>query len=160
MGNIQRKLLLSSVALASTGFVAPIAMAQDATDAPPAVTDEASRELDTVTVTVSTGTLLRGVSPVGANVLSIDQEAIAEIAPASSIDLLARVPQVTNTFNTLPTALGNVGVPFPRPNIRNLGNAGSDTTLTLLNGHRLVGSGALQSAPDVTTIAPEVLGRL
>ena len=160
MGNIQRKLLLSSVALASTGFVAPIAMAQDATDMPPAVTDEDSRELDTVTVTVSTGTLLRGVSPVGANVLSIDPEAIAEIAPASSIDLLARVPQVTNTFNTLPTALGNVGVPFPRPNIRNLGNAGSDTTLTLLNGHRLVGSGALQSAPDVTTIAPEVLGRL
>lgn len=160
MKNIQRKLLLSTVALASTGLLAPLSFAQE--DSNPSTTETGSeeRQLDTVTVTVSTGTLLRGVSPVGANVLSIDQEAIAEIAPSSSIDLLARVPQVTNSFNTLPTPLGNVGVPFPRPSIRDLGASDADTTLTLLNGHRLVSSGALQSAPDVTSLAPSALGRL
>jgi iron complex outermembrane receptor protein len=116
--------------------------------------------LEEITVTASTGTLIRGVAPTGTNVIGLDKDAIAELAPVSTNDLLANVAQVTNMFNTAPTPGMTIGLPFNRPNIRQLGASGGSTTLLLLNGHRMVSSGILQTSPDASVIAPGVLDRV
>lgn len=129
-------------------------------DAETAETEDEARRLDTVEVTASTGTLIRGVAPTGTNTISIGEDLIEDIAPASSNDLLANVPQVSNAFNTVPTPGATIASPFNRPNLRNLGASGGSTTLVLLNGQRMVGSGVLQTSPDPSSIAPSVLGNV
>lgn len=116
--------------------------------------------LEEITVIATTGTLIRGVAPTGTNVIDLDRNAITELAPTSTNDLLANVAQVTNMFNTAPSPGATIGLPFNRPNIRQLGASGGSTTLLLLNGHRMVSSGVLQTSPDASVIAPAVLNRV
>ncbi|MEM5518048.1 TonB-dependent receptor [Henriciella sp. AS95] len=138
-----------------------MAFAQDAEPGPETVDDaDETRTLETVQVKASTGTLIRGVAPTGTNTISIGEDLIQDIAPASSNDLLANVPQVSNAFNTVPTPGATIANPFNRPNLRNLGASGGSTTLVLLNGQRMVGSGVLQTSPDPSSIAPSVLGNV
>ncbi len=92
---------------------------------------------------IVTGTLLRGVAPVGTNVIGVSRSDIIATGAANTNDLLASIPQVGN-FETVPVGAGNYSNPIVRPNIRNLGASGGSTTLVLLNGHRLVGAGVLQ----------------
>jgi len=132
--------------------------AEDGAAATGARTDKAL--LEEITITASTGTLIRGVAPTGTNTIGLDRNAIAELAPTSTNDLLANVAQVTNMFNTAPTPGATIGLPFNRPNIRQLGASGGSTTLLLLNGHRMVSSGVLQTSPDASVIAPAVLDRV
>ncbi|KCZ50518.1 hypothetical protein HY29_07070 [Hyphomonas beringensis] len=138
-----------------------MAFAQDADPGAETVEEaDETRTLETVEVKAFTGTLIRGVAPTGTNTLSIDEDLIEAIAPASSNDLLANVPQVTNAFNTAPTPGATIANPYNRPNLRNLGASGGATTLVLLNGQRMVGTGVLQTSPDPSTIAPSVLGNV
>jgi iron complex outermembrane receptor protein len=125
-----------------------------------ATTKTDKQVLEEITVTASTGTLIRGVAPTGTNVIGLDSKDIAELAPLDTNDLLANVAQVTNMFNTAPTPGATIGLPFNRPNIRQLGASGGSTTLLLLNGHRMVSSGILQTSPDASVIAPGVLDRV
>ncbi|WEK43407.1 MAG: TonB-dependent receptor [Candidatus Sphingomonas colombiensis] len=108
---------------------------------------------------IVTGTLLRGVAPTGTNVLDINRDTIITRGVNSSNDLLAKIPQVGN-FGTVPVGLGQFGLPIVRPNIRNLGASGGNTTLVLLNGQRGVGAGILQTTIDPSIIPPDVLERV
>ncbi len=109
---------------------------------------------------VVTGTLLRGVAPVGTNVVGVSEADVLASGAASANDLLASIPQIGN-FGSVPSAaLGNYANPIVRPNIRNLGNSGGSTTLVLVNGHRLVGAGILQTSVDPSVIPPDVIKRV
>ena len=108
---------------------------------------------------VVTGTLLRGVAPIGTNVIGVTRQEILETGAASSNDLLASIPQVGN-FGTVPVGTAAFGLPIVRPNIRNLAAAGGSSTLVLLNGHRMVGAGVLQTSVDPSILPPEVIDRL
>jgi iron complex outermembrane recepter protein len=117
--------------------------------------------IEEVLVTGSaTGTMLRGVAPVGTNVVSLDKSKIEETGVSSSNDLLAQVPQVSSTFNGKPAMSSDVGQGFPMPKLRNLGVSGGSTTLVLLNGLRLPGSGIIQTVPDASVIPPGAIDRL
>ena len=133
------------------------ALAQDSTTEEQ--TDDVAT-MDTVVVTASTGTLIRGVAPTGTNTIPIGEDLIDKISPSSANDLLANVPQVSNAFNTVPTPGATIASPFNRPNLRNLGVSGGSTTLVLLDGMRMVGSGVLQTSPDPSAIAPFSVGRM
>jgi iron complex outermembrane recepter protein len=109
---------------------------------------------------VVTGTLIRGVAPVGTNVVSLGRANILATGATNAADLLGQIPQVSNTFNTTPSAGGDLGSPIVRPNIRNLANAGGQTTLVLLNGHRMVNLGVVQTAPDPAAIPVSALERV
>lgn len=139
-------LLLVALALSAEG------LAQ--TDAQPA------GELEEVLVTATTGTLIRGIAPTGTNIVALDREAITITGVTSTNDLLARVPQVTNFFNTVPIPTTDLGSPINRPNIRDLGASGASTTLVLVDGMRLPGAGFQQVSPDVSVIPPAVIERL
>ncbi|MDO9361930.1 MAG: TonB-dependent receptor [Sphingopyxis sp.] len=108
---------------------------------------------------VVTGTLLRGVAPTGTNLVGVTREDVLVSGAASANDLLASIPQVGN-FMTQPTGLAQFGAPLVRPNIRNLGSSGGATTLVLMNGHRLVGAGILQTTADPSIIPPDVIERV
>ncbi|WP_296615785.1 TonB-dependent receptor [Sphingomonas sp.] len=108
---------------------------------------------------VVTGTLLRGVAPTGTNVIGVNRDAIVASGVNSSNDLLAKIPQVGN-FGTIPVGTAQFGLPIVRPNIRNLGASGGSTTLVLINGHRGVGAGILQTTVDPSILPPEILERV
>jgi iron complex outermembrane recepter protein len=107
-----------------------------------------------------TGTLLRGVQPIGTNLVEATQEQIVAKGVSNSNDLLAVVPQVTNMFQSTPAATSDQGAAVNRPNIRNLGASGANTTLVVMDGVRMPGAGVLQSSADPGVIPTGAIERL
>ncbi len=124
-----------------------------------AYAQEADSDAPTDGDIVVTGTLLRGVAPTGTNLVGVTREDVLVSGAANANDLLASIPQVGN-FMTQPVGTGQFGAPLVRPNIRNLGSSGGATTLVLMNGHRLVGAGILQTTADPSIIPPDVIERV
>jgi len=108
---------------------------------------------------VVTGTLLRGIAPVGTNVVSVSEAEVVATGATSTNDLLATIPQLSN-FNTIPNGGANFGQPIVRSDLRNLGGAGGSTTLVLVNGRRMVGQGVLQTFVDPQIIPPGIIQRV
>jgi iron complex outermembrane receptor protein len=133
---------LKFVALASGVALTQAAIAQNAEPANrPA--DSGSEKLDEVVVT---GTLIRGAQPTGSELVTLDRQAIVSSGALTTTNLMTSLPQL-NSFNALPIGTSDFANPVPRFNIR--ATAG---TLVLLNGHRMVGSGILQTTPDPSAI--------
>jgi iron complex outermembrane receptor protein len=159
-----RSLRLGASMLAMAGGLcwAGIAQAQVQAELPeqsaPSDTAPAPEALEGSDIVV-TGTLLRGVAPVGTNSVSLNRADILATGAASANDLLASIPQVGN-FGTVPMGTGSYALPIVRPNIRNLGASGGSTTLVLMNGHRLVGAGVLQTSVDPSVIPPDLIERV
>jgi iron complex outermembrane receptor protein len=144
------KRLLCGVSLGALATViAGQAQAQDA------ATEE-------VTVT-ATGTSIRGIAPVGTNLISVDASAIKATGAVTTEEIFSQIPQLANTFNTQtvsPTAINIGGV---RPSIRyNPAQTilGTSSTLLLLDGHNMVGVSGLATTPDGGLIPTIVLQRL
>jgi iron complex outermembrane receptor protein len=109
-----------------------------------------------------TGTLIRGVAPAGTNVISMSSEEVASTGAVSASQMLSNVPQLGG-FNNLDVLTENTQITVKRPNIRNLpglGTSGGSTTLVLLDGHRLVGAGIRQTAPDPDVLPPSAIERV
>ncbi|HET9159011.1 MAG TPA: TonB-dependent receptor [Caulobacteraceae bacterium] len=114
----------------------------------------------TVGEVVVTGTHIRGIAPVGTNVVSMSQQDIIATGGTSANEILTKTPEVTSAFLQTPTTALNAGLAIVRPNIRNLGASGGSTTLVIVDGHRMVGAGVLQTTPDPDVIPPGVLQRV
>jgi iron complex outermembrane receptor protein len=110
---------------------------------------------------VVTGTLIRGVAPVGTQVVAVTQEDIVRTGAASGNNLLASMPLVS-TFNTIAATPVDLGNNANRPNIRGLqiDRFAPSTTLLLMDGHNMVGASILQTTPDPTMIAPGAIQRV
>ncbi len=114
---------------------------------------------------VVTGTLIRGAAPVGSNLISVGAERMASTGAATSNELLATVPQVSNLFNNVPTARLGVAVnqiQVVRPNLRNLAGetSSSASTLVLFDGHRIASVGVTQNAVDPDLIPSIAIERV
>lgn len=146
---LRTKLTALSSLLASTVF------AQTVPDEPA----KAAEPPDASQVVVVTGTLMRGIAPVGSNTVGVNRELIAQSGKTSTVDILATIPQV-NQFNTIPAGTGGQGSPTVRPSLRGLAGSGNNPTLILFNGHRAIGSGILQTVPDPSALPPGVIDRV
>ena len=78
--------------------------------------------------------------------------------------LLTSIPQIGG-FNSIRSPATNGGSVNQTTNIAPLrglgsGNVGSSPTLILMDGHRLAGSGVVQTIPDVDVVPPGVLQRV
>ena len=106
-------LLATSVQAQETGAPAPEQSQPEAAD------EAAAQEI------IVTGTNLRGVAPVGTNVVSFGQQQIQASGATSTNDVLARIPQITSNFNRInPSSPGQgYGVTSSTPNIRNIGGS-------------------------------------
>ncbi len=120
---------------------------------------QAQEGVEQVTVT-ATGTSIRGIAPVGTNLVSVDASTIKATGAITTEEILGQIPQLANTFNSQavsPTAINIGGV---RPSIRyNPAQTilGAASTLLLLDGHTMVGVSGLATTPDAGLIPTIVL---
>ncbi|MEJ6011666.1 TonB-dependent receptor domain-containing protein [Novosphingobium aquae] len=112
---------------------------------------------------VVTGTLIRGSQAVGSQTIGIDQSKLEAIGAPNTADLIANIPQA-GLFMGFVGIRGsnNFSVAVNRPSLRYLGNTSGSTnsTLMLLDGHRMPGMGILQTTPDLDAIAPGAIERV
>ena len=149
----------AAMALAATAAAAQVPGGTDVSSQPPPAKPQAGKATEVGEVVV-TGTLIRGVAPVGTNVLAVTHTDIVSTGAMSTDQILSTVPVITTQFNSVPTVGTTVGISTIRPNIRNIGAAGGTTTLVLMDGHNLVGAGVLQTTPDAGVIPPGVIQRV
>lgn len=151
VGKVSKQIALSGTAMAAALMMAtgPV-WAQT-----PAASPDRADEPTTIDELVVTGTSIRGVPPVGSNLISVTREDVQAIGAANTPDLIATVPQL-NSFNTAPQAsLGGFG--SFAPGMRGLP---ASATLPLMNGHRLVAAAANETNPDFPLIPGLAIERI
>ncbi len=138
----------SVLALILAALTAPACIAQSA----PAADDS----METVVVT---GTLLRGIAPVGTHVVTLSTDQIEAIGATGTNQILTKIPQVTSSFNRSPTLPSyDPGNSIISTNIRSI-PAGGATTLMLLDGHRVGGTGGFANT-DADVVPSNVIERV
>lgn len=116
---------------------------------------------DTANIIV-TGTLVRGVAPAGANVVTVDQQRMEESGLTGSARLTEQLPQFPTTFNTFVAPQNVATIAVNRPNLRSLPgfqSSGGSTTLVLMDGVRIVGMGINSTGPDMDIVPPGAIAR-
>ena len=123
--------------------------ANDPTAATLGLDDPSANGVDGREVVV-TGSSIRGVAPVGSQLIGVSREIISTNAPANAKELLANVPQLgnfgTNAEQSTSNRFRTAGY---QPNIHNVGIY---ATLTLFNGHRFAPVGGEAVFPDPSII--------
>lgn len=148
------KLLACSALGALSLCLAQPAAAQDAAEAPGASTakDEAI---------IVTGSRIRGIAPVGSNVISIDSEKILAEPVISTNDLLRRVPQVVSLgANRAGGTAQNGAANATRGAGINLRGLSTNATLLLYDGRRFPPQGTQGQFTDPSVIPSIALGRI
>lgn len=146
MQNISRKLKLGGSALAASLFVVSSAAAQQANQA---------MAVEEVTVT---GTSFRGVAPVGGNLVSVDRSVIEKTGAVTAQQILKTVPAVTGLGGSGVTQ--NAGNSYYAPTIHSLGASASNSTLVLIDGHRIPLGHTSLALPDPGMVPAIALERV
>lgn len=140
----------------SCSFALP-ASAQEA--APNAPESESRATIDQVVVT---GTSLKGAVPVGTQVQTLGAEDLLESGVANTNEILKNVPQVVNLGQDegrgggVQGAQGNI----TQSKTINLRGIGTESTLVLLNGHRIAPAGTQGAGYDVSMIPSNAIARI
>ncbi len=164
------KLSGSTIALAAMFAFAQAAEAQDQTPAaavaqnspvpPSAGSGQETPDEDAADPAadiVVTGSAIRGVAPVGSNLVSVGQEALAKTAATSTTELVNTVPAITTAGST-PQAQSAYS--YYAPQIHSLAGSGSNTTLALIDGLRMPGGGLQYAQTDPNIIPTPALQRV
>lgn len=154
VARVVRMAMVSHMALAAA-YALPAA-AQDTTTAQNAPAEPTPQEVEGEADIIVTGTSIRGVAPVGSQLLQLDQQDIQDSGQQTTAGLLASIPQF-DTFGSRPVPLSSGAAPTTPPSLRSLGPG---ATLSLLNSHRLVGIGTLSTVADPTSLPLAAIGRL
>jgi iron complex outermembrane recepter protein len=97
-----------------------------------------------------TGTILRGVTtPVGSNLLTVGPEDIANSGAQTLAEVLENVPSLTGLGNA---GQGQLAGSYFQPTIHSLGASGSNSTLILVDGHRIAEGGTNHQVTDPNII--------
>jgi iron complex outermembrane receptor protein len=121
---------------------------------------QSSPPVEAVTVT---GTMIKGINPVGSNLVTVDAGTIKATGAMTTDEVLAQIPQISNTFNSTAVAQTAINIGSIRPVIRYIPSqaiVGGSETLVLLNGQNMVGVSGLATAPDPGMIPTIVLDRV
>lgn len=105
---------------------------------------------------IVTGTSIRGAAPTGSALVSVTRDEIVSAGAQTTQDIISDIPQLGAFGQTLTPSndFGQVGI---KPSIHNIG---AGATLLLLNGHRMVGAGILQTNADPSVIPPSAIERV
>jgi iron complex outermembrane receptor protein len=110
---------------------------------------------------VVTGTSIRGAAPVGSSVVTVGQDAIQKTAASTVQQILQNVPAVVGLGSAGQGAFGSAdGAGVDAPTIHGLGASASNSTLILVDGHRLPLSGLNHALADPNVIPPMALQRV
>jgi len=133
-----------------------ISQAQSVAQPPPP--QDAAQASDSLDAIVVTGTSIRGVAPVGSNLVTVDRTQIDETSAQTVQQILRTVPSVTGSGAT-PQG-GNPGNSFYAPTIHGIGSSSSNATLVLVDGHRISPGSQQQQLTDPNMIPPIALERV
>jgi len=106
---------------------------------------------------IVTGTSLRGVAPVGSNLVSVGRQAIDQTSAQTVQQILKTVPSITASGNA---GQGPAGTSYYSPTIHSLGSSASNSTLVLIDGHRFSLGGQPHPLSDPNIIPPIALERV
>ncbi|WP_443971632.1 TonB-dependent receptor domain-containing protein [Sphingobium sp. CR28] len=106
---------------------------------------------------VVTGSAIRGVAPVGSNLISVGQETIEKTAPVNLSQLTNTVPSIS-TAGSIPQ--GENAFSYYSPQIHSLAGSSSNTTLVIVDGLRLPGGGQQFNQTDPNIIPVSAIQRV
>ncbi len=110
---------------------------------------------------VVTGSSLRGVAPVGSNLTTVTRDDLTATNAQTVQQVLKSVPSVVGLQSAGQGGYGSFdGAGTNAPTIHGLGASASNSTLVLLNGHRLPVSGVNHVLADPNILAPLALERV
>ena len=139
----------STLALVTASFFSSAANAQTSTP---------DNSVEQVTIT---GTSIKGIAPVGSNLITVDQSAIADVGAVTVSEVLANVPAITGMGNSGRGSNGNGGA-GASVYIHQIGASAQNSTLVIMDGHRLpvAGSGNGNPVVDPNIIPQNMLERV
>lgn len=114
-------------------------------------------EVHTLDEVVVTGSSIRGVAPVGSNLVSVGQEEIQAIGAVNASQLTNSVPAIT-TAGSAPQ--GQNAWSYYSPQIHSIGGSGSNTTLVIADGLRIPGGGTQFAQTDPNIIPTSAIQRV
>src|SRR6266702_783331 len=147
--HIQLKAGGSTFALVAMSFFSSAAQAQNTSAETP------------VESVVVTGTSIRGVAPVGSNLITLGQQEISDVGAVTISEVLANVPAITGMGNSGRGSNGNGGA-GASVYIHQIGASAQNSTLVIMDGHRLpvAGSGNGNPVVDPNIIPQNMLERV
>lgn len=161
-----RLALLTATAMAT--FSASTATAQTAASgaaqaATPAAQTSPQTADDAVKDIVVTGTLIRGVAPVGSSIIGVSRADIVQSGLATTEDILKSVPQISSvgpSANSGSVTVQNSNLNNTRAESINIRGIGPQATLPLLNGRRLPAQGSGGQLFDAASLPTIALSRI
>ncbi len=110
---------------------------------------------------VVTGTSIRGVAAVGSNLITLGQQDISDVGAVTISEVLAHVPAITGMGNSGRGSNGNGGA-GASVYIHQIGASAQNSTLVIMDGHRLpvAGSGNGNPVVDPNIIPQNMLQRV
>ncbi len=111
---------------------------------------------DQIEEVVVTGTSIRGIAPVGSNLITFDQQQIKSSAGAD-VDVFAITKAIPALSTSQATAQSSGDV---QPEIHQLGASASNSTLVLIDGHRTALTGTNHPLVDPSIIPVNMLERI
>ncbi|HEX3756547.1 MAG TPA: TonB-dependent receptor [Rhizomicrobium sp.] len=136
-----RHLLLGGSALSMTLFAGTAALAQAVSN-------------DSVEQVVVTGTSIRGVAPVGSNLISVTSQDIDNLGAQTIGQALLNVPAITGMGLI---GQGQTNNSYYQPTIHQLGGSSSNATLLIFDGHRAVPGGTNHSNEVDPSVIPTAM---
>jgi len=110
---------------------------------------------------IVTGSSLKGVAPVGSNLTMVSRDDLEATGAQTVQQVLKSVPAVVGLQSAGQGAFGSAdGSGTNAPTIHGLGASASNSTLILMNGHRIPTSGINHVLADPNIIAPMALERV
>ena len=164
--SIKRSSLRSGVSTfalaAAASLLGPAAMAQS--DPVATARGGAAPATDNAAVieeVVVTGSSIRGVPPVGSNLISVGQEEIQSTPAQSAAQILKSVPQITGATTAGQGSFQSQDNSSSyAPTIHALGGSASTTTLVLVDGHRFALTGLTHALGDPSLVPPNAIERV
>jgi iron complex outermembrane receptor protein len=111
-------------------------------------------DIETVTVT---GTSIRGVAPIGSNLVSVGRDVLEKSAAINASEMTNTIPAITQSGAA---AQGENTYSYYAPSIHGLGGSASNTTLVIVDGMRMPGGGTQFGQTDPNIIPSSALQRV
>jgi iron complex outermembrane recepter protein len=148
----------STAAAQSQNSGQSVPAATQSAELPPAQSPTPDAALSEVVVT---GTRIRGVAPVGSNLITIDQAAMEDSGMATTNDILDTNPAILD-LGIGPHTSGATAVQngFSNINSPDIHGLGIQATLSLTNGHRNWEQGVVGDVFDPSSIPPQMIEQI
>jgi len=160
MGKFSMNCSVFAICAAACALALPsVASAQDDVNGPVEALDEGVAGEGEIIVT---GSSIRGVAPTGSQLISVSANDIMKQPVSSTADILRKIPQIVNLgadearLNRVANANANVSLASGI----NLRGIGTEATLTLMNGRRLVPQGTQGQLIDPSLVPSIMVERM